>query len=148
MKNTKAIITNHTTWTFSTKIRKSRMSGIAEIRSIVLQVGNVCCQIQFTMEKQLQSKPTTKTKFTLELQKSWFYNHTKSFTHEDYANDTEFSKEYWEIKRNKFIPKVTWSILREWPPYNLHKRNCYLCLKKNLKLIHIKEKTSWTKDQS
>ena len=29
-----------------------------------------------------------------------FYNHTKSFTHEDYANDTELLKEYWDIKRS------------------------------------------------
>ena len=113
------------------------MSAIAEI-SIVLQVGNVCCQIQFTREKQLQSNPTTKTKFTLELQKSRFYNHTKSFTHEDYANDTEFSKEYWEIKRNNFIPKVTWSILRECPPYNLRKRKCYLCLNEKLEINSYK----------
>ena len=44
-----------------------------------------------------------------------FYNHTRSFTHEDYANDAELAKEYWEIKRNNFIPKVTWSIVRECP---------------------------------
>ena len=65
------------------------------------------------------------------------FNHTKSFTHEDYANDTEFSKEYWEIKRSKFIQKVTWSIVRECPPYNLSKWKYYLC--KNSKLIHITE---------
>ena len=57
--------------------------------------------------------------------KDRFYNHTKSFTHEDYANDTELSKEYWDIKRNNFIPKVTWSIVRECPPYSLSKRKCY-----------------------
>ena len=39
------------------------------------------------------------------------FNRTKSFTHEDYANGTELSKEYWEIKRNNFIPKVTWNIV-------------------------------------
>ena len=30
--------------------------------------------------------------------KDRFYNHTKSFTHEDYVNDTELAKEYWDIK--------------------------------------------------
>ena len=44
--------------------------------------------------------PTQLQRPSLELQKSRFYNHTKFFTHEDYANDTEFSKEYWEIKSN------------------------------------------------
>ena len=38
--------------------------------------------------------------------KDRFYNHTKSFAHEEYANDTELSNEYWEIKRNNFIPEV------------------------------------------
>ena len=47
--------------------------------------------------------------------KGRFYNHTKSFTHEDYANNTELSKEYLEIERNNFIPKVIWSIVRECP---------------------------------
>ena len=41
---------------------------------------------------------------------------------------TELSEEYWEIKRNNFIPKVTWDIVRECPPYNLSKRKCCLCL--------------------
>ena len=39
--------------------------------------------------------------------KDRFYNHTKSFIHDDYARNTEFSKEYWEIKRSNFNSKVT-----------------------------------------
>ena len=70
--------------------------------------------------------------------KDRFYNHTKSFTHEDYANDTELSKEYWDIKRNNFIPKVTWSIVRECPPYSLSKRKCYLCLNEKLEINSYK----------
>ena len=31
-----------------------------------------------------------------------FYNHTKFFSHEEYANDTELSKEHREIKRKNF----------------------------------------------
>ena len=76
------------------------------------------------------------TKFTLEFQKSHskFYNHTKSFTHEGYANGTEFSKAYREIKRRNFNPKVTWSIVRECPPYKLNKKKCYLCLNEKLEI--------------
>ena len=70
--------------------------------------------------------------------KDRFYNHAKSFTHEDYANDTELSKEYWDIKRNNFIPKVTWSIVRECPPYSLSKRKCYLCLNEKLEINSYK----------
>ena len=70
--------------------------------------------------------------------KDRFYNDTKSF--EDYANDIELSKEYWDIKRNNFIPKVTWSIVRECPPYSFNKKKCYLSLNEK-KLIDIKETT-------
>ena len=70
--------------------------------------------------------------------KDRFYNHTKSFTHEDYTNDTELSKEYWDIKRNNFIPKVTWIIVRECPPYSLSKRKCYLCLNEKLEINSYK----------
>ena len=63
-----------------------------------------------------------------------FYTQIKSFTHEDYVNDTELSKEYWDIKRNNFIPKVTWSIVRECPPYSLSKRKCYLCLNETIEI--------------
>ena len=35
--------------------------------------------------------------------KDRLYNHTKFFAHEDYENDTELSKEYWDIKRSNFI---------------------------------------------
>ena len=67
-----------------------------------------------------------------------FDNHTKSFTNEDYANDTQLPKEYCDFKRNNFIPKVTWSIVRECPQYSLSKRKCYLCLNKKLEINSYK----------
>ena len=54
--------------------------------------------------------PPTITKHLSVAEKSFkdrFYNHTKSFTHEDYFYDTELSREYWDIERNNFIPTVT-----------------------------------------
>ena len=74
-------------------------------------------------------------------------NPTKSFTHEDYANDTELSKEYREVKRSNFIPKVTWSIVRECPPYNLSKRKCYWCLNEKLENNSYKENNLLNKTQ-
>ena len=56
-----------------------------------------------------------------------FYNYTKLHTHEDYANGTELSEEYWEIIRNNYS-KSTWSTVGECLPCNLSKRKCYLCL--------------------
>ena len=81
-------------------------------------------------------QPNYKDKIYFEVAEKSFkdLNHTKSFTHEDWANDTEVSKEYWKIKRNKFIPKVTWSILRECPPYSLGKRKSSWRLNEKLEI--------------
>ena len=43
---------------------------------------------------------------TVEWQKNYSKNYTKSFNHENYANDTELSKKYWEMKRSTFVSKV------------------------------------------
>ena len=43
----------------------------------------------------------------------------------------ELLKEYQEIKKSNLISKVTWSIVRECPSYNLSKKQCYLCLEIN-----------------
>ena len=67
-----------------------------------------------------------------------FNNHTKSFNLEHYENDTELSKEYWTIKRNHFIPKVTWRIIRKCAPFNTTKRKCYLCLNEKLEIASYK----------
>ena len=104
------------------------MRETAEIRSIVLQVGNVCRQTQFTREKQLQFNTTTKTKFNLELQGS----------RSKILQPHQILYPYWGIKRNNFITKVTWGILREYPPYNLSKRKCYLSLNEKLEINSYK----------
>ena len=68
-----------------------------------------------------------------------FNNPTKSFNLEHYENDTELSKEYWEIKRNDFTPKVTWRIIKKCAPFNTTKRKCYLCLNEKLEIASYKE---------
>ena len=81
-------------------------------------------------------------KFTLELQKS--HSKIDSTTtpnplHMKIMQMTQNClREYWDIKRNNFIPKVTWSIVRECPPYSLRKRKCYLCLNGKLEINSYK----------
>ena len=67
-----------------------------------------------------------------------FNNPTKSFNLEHYENDTELSKEYWEIKRNDFTPKVTWRIIKKCAPFNTTKRKCHLCLNEKLEIASYK----------
>ena len=39
---------------------------------------------------------------------------------------------------NSFTLKITWDILREYPPFNLSKRKCYLSLNEQLKINSYK----------
>ena len=68
------------------------------------------------------------------MSKHRFNNHTKSFNLEYYEKDTELTKEYWTIKRNRFTSKVTWITIRKSTPFNTTKRKCYLCLNEKLEI--------------
>ena len=50
--------------------------------------------------------------------KNHFGNHKKSFNHAKHKNDTELSKEFWEIKKHSGTPKITWKIIRICRSYN------------------------------
>ena len=50
--------------------------------------------------------------------KGCLYNYNLSFRNEFYKNDTELSKELWQIKLKNYTPKITWRIIRKCPPYN------------------------------
>ena len=41
-----------------------------------------------------------------------FENHKKSFNHAKNKNDTNLSKEFWEIKKCSGTPKIRWKIIR------------------------------------
>ena len=60
--------------------------------------------------------------------KDRFGNHKKSFNHLKHKNDTELSKESWEIKKRNGTPKITWKIIRICPSYNPNSKRCLLCL--------------------
>ena len=59
------------------------------------------------------------------------YNHNLSFRHEFYKNNTELSKELWQIKMKNYTPKITWRI-RKCLPYNYNSKKDYLCLNEKL----------------
>ena len=86
---------------------------------------NIIYEAQITSD-QLNYKPKIYIGTTETDLKHGFNNHTKSFKLEHYENDTELSKDCWTIKRNHFIPKVTWRIIRKCTPFSTTKRKCYL----------------------
>ena len=54
-------------------------------------------------------------------------NHKKSFNHVKHKNDTELSKEFWEIKKRNATPKFTWKTIRICCSYNPNSNHCLLC---------------------
>ena len=68
--------------------------------------------------------------------KGCLYNYNLSFRNEFYKNNTELSKELWQIKMKNYTPKITWRVFRKCPPYNYNSRKCYLCLNEKLEIAH------------
>ena len=65
-------------------------------------------------------------------------NHLKSFNTNRYKNDTELSKEVWELKESNFIPFIKWKVIRRCRPYNLASKICSLCLNEKLEILFYK----------
>ena len=70
--------------------------------------------------------------------KDRFGNHKKSFNHGKHKNDTELSKEFWEIKKRSGTPKITWKIIRICRSYNPNSKHCLLCLNEKYEIATYK----------
>ena len=58
--------------------------------------------------------------------------HEKKFNHAIYKNDSELSKENWEVGKKGGNPKVTWKILKECSAYNPESKRCLLRVSEKL----------------
>ena len=63
--------------------------------------------------------------------KTRFSNRKKSFHHEKHKNNTQLSKELWNIKASKEEPVFVWKILGQYQPYNVNTKRFLLCLNEN-----------------
>ena len=104
---------------------------ILVIYQIVVK-GNICYQASIDYDiigyKQKCYIGSCETTFT-----DRFGNHKKSFNHVEHKNDTELSKEFWEIKKPNETPKITWNIIRLYRSYNPNSKRCLLCLNEKYK---------------
>ena len=71
--------------------------------------------------------------------KDRFGNCKKSFNHVKHKNDTELSKDFWEIKKWSGTPKMTWKIIRICHSYNPDSKRCLLCLNEKYEIASTKE---------
>ena len=67
--------------------------------------------------------------------KSRYNNHTKSFRHEKYSNETKLSKFIWELKEEEKHYDLQWSILQKSKPYKCGSRKCDLCLSEKYQIM-------------
>ena len=97
------------------------------------QIGEVVWESTLTSNKQ-KDKDIKYFGIAEESFEGRLHNHNVSFRNEFYKNNTELSKELWQIKMKNYIPKITWRIVWKCPPYNYNSRKCYLCLNEKLEI--------------
>ena len=97
------------------------------------QIGEVVYESTLTSDQQ-NYKDKKCFGIAEESFKGRLYNHNLSFRNEFYKNDTELSKELWQMKMKNYTPKITWRIIRKCLPYNYNSRKCYLCLNEKLEI--------------
>ena len=68
--------------------------------------------------------------------KTRYRNHTMSFRHSKYRNQTELSKHIWNLKDACTDYQITWKILKRAHPYNSISKRCNLCLTEKYFIIH------------
>ena len=71
--------------------------------------------------------------------KERFRNHTKSFKHQKYENETELSKYVWDLKKKNMDHYIKWEILKKSNTYRRKSGNCNLCMEEKLAIITSKE---------
>ena len=70
--------------------------------------------------------------------KTRFYNHKKSFNNFRYCNDSELSKEVWNIKNKGGDFSINWKLIKQCPVYNPANGRCALCTNEKLEIIQYK----------
>ena len=141
-KSMKTLITNHNKNILGKKpsINKSHCN----CRNKEACPLNGQCQIgEVVYESTLSSnQPNYKEKKYFGIAEESFngrlYNHSLSFRNDLYKNDTELSKELWQIKMKNYTPEITWRIIRKCLPYNYNSRKCDLCLNEKLEIALYK----------
>ena len=69
-----------------------------------------------------------------------YNNHTKSFRHKRYSNDTTLSKYIWDTKEKyNEVPTLKWSIVKFVPAYSNISKKCLLCLHEKFEIVTFED---------
>ena len=72
--------------------------------------------------------------------KERYNNHSKSFNHEKYHNETEFSKYVWKLKKKNSKFSITWKIISQATTKRRPSNQCNLCLEEKYHILKYSEK--------
>ena len=81
----------------------------------------------------------TFTGLTADPFKSRYNNHTKSFRHKKYINDSELAKHIWKLKDQDRSFTISWKIIDMGKPFNPATKICQLCTREKYYLIYRPE---------
>ena len=69
-----------------------------------------------------------------------FNNHTKSFRHRKYENDSELSKCLWKLNDKGTAYSLNWKIAARASPYKCGSKRCDLCLTEKMIIVRAEPK--------
>ena len=72
--------------------------------------------------------------------KERYNNHSKSFNHEKYQNETELSKYVWKLKKKNSKFSITWKIISQATTKRRPSNQCNLCLEEKYLILKYSEK--------
>ena len=142
MHNVRSVISKHNKRVLSeaNSTQKSTKEKQCNCRN-----ANECPLDQVCLTKDLvyQAEVTTKDNnerktyigMTATTFKERYRNHKKSFDDIKYKNETELSKYVWNLKLDKKLYKINWSILSRASSIKAGGSNCNLCLEEKLQII-------------
>ena len=133
MPNMEAIITGHNFKILQNKESKNKnMCNCAEPSECPLEGKCLSESIIYratvsTAEGEKDYIGCSEGKFKLR-----FNNHTKSFTHKTYRNDTKLSQYIWSLREQDKKFSISWEIAATAAPYMCGSRKCDICLTEKL----------------
>ena len=117
----------------------SLLPGKLNLSLSTLDLNEMCLTKDLVYQAEVTTKDNNERKtyigMTATTFKERYRNHKKSFDDIKYKNDTELSKYVWNLKLNKKLYKINWSILSRASSIKAGGSNCNLCLEEKLQII-------------
>ena len=137
MKNMSSIISSHNKTILEPNVDET---GCNCKNKLECPVENKCLTKKVIYKAEVKNNKNEDTKIYIGLSENAFKeryrNHTKSFRHDKYKNETVLSKYIWDLKENDAMPIVKWSFIKTIKGKS-NSNNCPLCLIEKFNIISL-----------